>query len=171
MKQFHIFLLVAIFGILFLCNAQDGPFEIEKPEIPPLGEEIPDISRLTIQPFTIPRIFPTVSPIIINPDIFCALVPLPARCNPCKYGQPITGITCGRGERKCAVNGGTCKINQYDRAFCCPNEHRGCCPPVAFSPVVITPAFCFPTCQNDAQCKSYEKCCGSCRRCVNATIT
>lgn len=171
MKQFNVFLLVTIFGLLFLCNAQDDPIDIPIPEIPPLGELVPEIPRFTIRPITFPRIIPTISPIIINPELLCALSPMPAKCNPCKFGQPIAGITCGRGERKCATNGGTCKINQYDRAYCCPNEHRGCCPSVPFSPIVIQPVLCFPTCQTDAQCKDYQKCCGNCRRCVNATLT
>lgn len=156
MKQSNTLLLLAIFGAVFLCNAQDEPFEIPKPEI----LEIPDL----------PIRIPTIPPIIINPNILCLVSPLPARCNPCKYGQPITGITCGRGEQKCAANGGTCKVNQFDRAYCCPNEHRGCCPPVPSLPVLVPPSFCFPTCKTDAQCKVYQKCCGSCPRCVNATL-
>jgi hypothetical protein len=111
--------------------------------------------------------------IIINPSILCLLSPLPARCNPCKYDQPLKNITCGVGTQKCAANGGTCKFNQYDRAFCCPQEHAGCCPPIPSPPVIlpIPPAKCIDRCTTDAQCKDYQKCCGDCRRCVNATLT
>ena len=170
MKQFNTLLLLAILGAVFLCNAQDDPFEIPKPEIPPIGNEVPEIPEIPIRIPTIPIKFPTISPIIINPNIFCFLSPLPARCNPCKYGQPIAGITCGQGEQKCAANGGTCKVNQFDRAYCCPNEHRGCCPSVASPFVPVLSSFCFPTCRTDAQCEVYQKCCGSCPRCVNATL-
>ncbi|CAF2569613.1 unnamed protein product [Rotaria sp. Silwood2] len=153
MKKLIISLLLATFAIIALCAAEDNPIHVDKP-------------RAALKPIR------TIPPIIIDPSIFCLLFPLPDRCNPCKYGQPIRNVTCGQGQRRCAANGGTCKINQYDRAYCCPNEHPGCCPLVVSSPVIIgRPSFCFPPCITDAQCRSYQKCCGSCRRCVNAILT
>lgn len=77
MKQLSIFLLIASFALIFLCNAQDGPFEIPRPEIPPIKIQ-------------------TVPPIINNPSVLFLISPLPGRCNPCKYGQPLK-ISCGDG--------------------------------------------------------------------------
>jgi hypothetical protein len=149
MKQFGIFLLFAVFALIFISNAQHSLSEISKRQI----SQIP--------------------PIIINSIVLCLQNPLPARCNPCKYGQPITTMPCGQGQEKCAASGGICKVNQYDKAYCCPNEHPGCCP--ATSPVItplspINLSICIPTCKTDDQCKDYQKCCGSCPRCVNATL-
>ncbi len=161
MNKFTILVSIVAFALIFVCNAQDDPFEIPEPEIPPIKNQIPDFASLQI---------PTIPPIIINPTGPCSLVPLSARCNPCKYGQPLTGIPCGQGQNQCAASGGTCKVNRYDRAYCCPKEHRGCCPPVPSPPVVFPLPLCFPTCTTDAQCENHQKCCGSCRRCVTAIV-
>ncbi|CAF3543986.1 unnamed protein product [Rotaria sp. Silwood1] len=157
MKKLIIRLLLTTLVIISLCTAQDDPIEIEKPSI----------IRIPIQ---------TIPPIIINPNILCLLFPLPDRCNPCKYGQPLKNIVCGQGNRECEANNGTCKVNRYDKVYCCPNEHPGCCPTVLPPPVTIPLPngnfpLCIPTCSTDTQCKSYQKCCGNCKRCVNVTIT
>ena len=162
MKIFNLLSLIVSLGVIIVCVAQDGPIELEPPQIPPIEN-----------PILIPPIqLPTIKPIIIWPSI-CLLTKMPNGCNPCQYGQPLTGVTCGRGERNCSAIGGTCKVNQYDRAYCCPQDHPGCCPAVTI-PIIILPnptSLCIPTCTTDAQCPYHQKCCGSCRRCANATLT
>ncbi len=88
-------------------------------------------------------------------------------CNPCQYGQPLLNITCGKGSGKCATAKGLCKINSADKAYCCPNEREGCCPPRTST---IGP--CYALCTHDYDCKVGQKCCGGCPRiCQNATST
>ena len=96
-------------------------------------------------------------------------------CNPCVYGQPMSNVTCGNGEKKCSTAGGSCKIDSsYDKPYCCPQENNGCCPPmpvdtVSNDPDILFP--CLPKCYTDADCKSGEKCCGTCpSRCLPAVI-
>ncbi|CAF2064818.1 unnamed protein product [Rotaria magnacalcarata] len=88
-------------------------------------------------------------------------------CNPCKFGQPLFQYPCGQGQRKCAANEGLCKVSQSDNAYCCPNEHGGCCPPVPFP---INFLCLIPNCKNDTQCQVGQKCCRPCSRCINATL-
>ena len=161
MNTFHRLSLAISLSVILFCAAQDGPIELEPPEIPPIKNSI------DIQPIGLP----TIKPILIWPSI-CLLKPMPQGCNPCRFGQPLTGVICGRGEQNCTALGGTCKVNQYDRAYCCPREHPGCCPSIG-SPIIILPDpnLCRPTCATDAQCPRHQKCCGSCRRCLNATLT
>ncbi|CAF4641887.1 unnamed protein product [Rotaria sp. Silwood1] len=111
----------------------------------------------------------TVPPIIFDPIKYCLQFPSSTRCNPCTYGSPIIGVTCGQGQRRCEALGGTCKFNQYGIAYCCPREHRGCCPTVEYRTIIFPrpSPFCH-RCQTDASCKPYEKCCGICRKCVPA---
>lgn len=171
-------LLLATFTIICFCSAEDGPIDFEKPIIPPIGIAHPTIRLppITFHTITPPKTFHTWPPITINPPILCLLFPSLKPCNPCTFGTPIEGITCGQGEGKCATLNGTCKVNQYDRAYCCPNEHQGCCPAVPIpiiipSPTGLPPPLCLPACTTDAQCPIYQKCCGACRRCINATFT
>ena len=97
-------------------------------------------------------------------------------CNPCVYGQPLTNVTCGNGERQCLAAGGVCKLDSYyDKPYCCPQEHNGCCPPIApdtvpnDDPEILFP--CLPKCYTDGDCKTGEKCCGTCPpRCLPAVI-
>ncbi|CAF0779422.1 unnamed protein product [Rotaria sordida] len=106
---------------------------------------------------------PAGSTKIINSKPSCLIYPLPAMCNPCKYGQPIKGVVCGQGSGACALKDGICKMNQYDKIYCCPYEHARCCP------TEYSSSKCKLQCTTDAQCKSSEKCCGKfCRRCVPA---
>ncbi|CAF2893918.1 unnamed protein product, partial [Rotaria sp. Silwood2] len=87
------------------------------------------------------------------------------------YAQPILKLSCTEGLR-CQAEGGTCKYNQCGRAVCCPKEHRGCCPPVLFSPIGIpSTRRCPRPCTTDASCSPNQKCCGSCPRCVDAVYT
>lgn len=89
-------------------------------------------------------------------------------CNPCKFGQPLFEYPCGQGQNSCVPNGGLCKVSNSDDAYCCPNEHPGCCPPISSPRVVL----CFkPNFQTDAQCEVGQKCCGPCLACVNVTIS
>ena len=48
-------------------------------------------------------------------------------CNPCRFGTPWD-IPCGNGKNQCSAKGGTCKISDLDKPYCCPNERAGCCP-------------------------------------------
>ena len=96
-------------------------------------------------------------------------------CNPCVYGQPLEDVSCGNKENTCLSAGGLCKVHPwYDRAYCCPKEHDGCCPPmpadkVSDDPDILFP--CLPQCETDADCKQSEKCCGTCPpRCMPAVI-
>ncbi|CAF4137199.1 unnamed protein product [Rotaria sordida] len=130
-----IHLLLATFAIMSLCAADDA-----------------SISSM-----------PAGSTKIINSKPSCLIYPLPAMCNPCKYGQPIKGVVCGQGSGACALKDGICKMNQYDKIYCCPYEHARCCP------TEYSSSKCKLQCTTDAQCKSSEKCCGKfCRRCVPA---
>ncbi|CAF2848348.1 unnamed protein product [Rotaria sp. Silwood2] len=92
-------------------------------------------------------------------------------CNPCVYGQPLYYISCGQGDQKCLLAGGLCKIHSwYNKPYCCPKEHEGCCPSMpAENTDTLFP--CVPQCYSDADCKTGEKCCGTCiRRCLKAFI-
>ncbi|CAF3749846.1 unnamed protein product [Rotaria sp. Silwood1] len=124
---------------------------------PPPGELI------TIRP---------IPPIPIDICIFCSRFPGLLACNPCKYGQPMLSVNCTEGLR-CQTAGGTCKYNQCGRPVCCPQEHRGCCPPILVSPIIFPPTRpCPRICTTDASCVAVnQKCCGSCPRCVNAVYT
>ncbi|CAF3413753.1 unnamed protein product [Rotaria socialis] len=162
MHKLTIQLLAATLTIICLCTAQEGPS---------------DIVLLPVTPILIPRPTIKIPPVTINPNVLCLLFPLPNRCNPCKFGQPLQNVPCGQGQRLCASRNGTCKVNIYDRAYCCPNEHQGCCPPVVSSPIVFGPLdipihlpVCLPACKTDADCRIYQKCCGTCNRCTNATL-
>ncbi|CAF1500755.1 unnamed protein product [Rotaria magnacalcarata] len=169
MNKLSVQLLVATFTIICLCTAQEDPTVIDLPIISPIV-----IPRPTIK---LPG--PTIKfpPVTINPYVLCFVFPLPNRCNPCKFGQPLQNVPCGQGQNLCASHNGTCKVNIYDRAYCCPNERQGCCPPVASTPIVlanpsitINLPLCRPACRTDAECPTYQKCCGSCSRCANATF-
>ncbi|CAF2654087.1 unnamed protein product [Rotaria sp. Silwood2] len=97
-------------------------------------------------------------------------------CNPCLYGQPLSNISCGHGERKCLAAGGICKTHSwYDKPYCCPNEHDGCCPAIPVDkipprdPNILFP--CFRRCSSDGDCQPGYKCCGTCPpRCLQAFI-
>ncbi|CAF0926632.1 unnamed protein product [Rotaria sp. Silwood1] len=153
MKKLILHLLLATLTIVALCAAQDDRIKIDK------RRAIPIATR-------------TVPPIVIGSKTFCLRFPFSPRCHPCKYSQPIRKAICGQGQSRCELLGGTCKFNQYERAYCCPYEHRGCCPLVIYFPIITgRPPICrSPQCRTDAQCKNYEKCCGICRQCVNATL-
>lgn len=97
-------------------------------------------------------------------------------CNPCVYGQPLADVSCGNKENACSAVGGLCKLHSwYDKPYCCPKEHDGCCPPMAADkipdddPEILFP--CLAQCDSDADCKDGEKCCGTCPpRCMPAFI-
>ncbi|CAF1315072.1 unnamed protein product [Rotaria sp. Silwood1] len=110
MKKLMLQLLLAILAIVALYTVQVDSIDIDK-------------SRVIVLPTPKP-------PIVIDRCIYCFLHPTATGCNPCKYGSPILNVPCGQGSRRCEALGGTCKYNQCDRAYCCPYEHRGCCPPL-----------------------------------------
>ncbi|CAF3066769.1 unnamed protein product [Rotaria sp. Silwood2] len=97
-------------------------------------------------------------------------------CNPCVYGQPLSNISCGHGERKCLAAGGICKTHSwYDKPYCCSNEHNGCCPAMPVDkipprdPNILFP--CLRRCSSDGDCQPGYKCCGTCSsRCLEAFI-
>ncbi|CAF1314988.1 unnamed protein product [Rotaria sp. Silwood1] len=152
MKKLMLQLLLATLAIVALYTVQVDATDIDK-------------SRVIVLPTVNP-------PIVIDRCIYCFLHPTATGCNPCKYGSPILSVPCGQGSRRCEALGGTCKYNQCDRAYCCRYEHRGCCPPVLYTPIVIgKPTFCLPRCKTDRDCSISQKCCGSCPRCVNAVYT
>ncbi|CAF1310826.1 unnamed protein product [Rotaria sordida] len=134
-KKLIIHLLLATFAIVSLCAADDA-----------------STSSMPVDSANITN---------LKPD--CSMFPLPPKCDPCKYAQPIKGVVCGQGLGKCALKGGTCKINRYDQIYCCPYEHAGCCP------IVYFPPDCYSECTTDAQCQPSAKCCGiPCQRCIPA---
>ncbi|CAF0887065.1 unnamed protein product [Rotaria sordida] len=74
---------MAVFAIIFICNAQDDPIEIEKPQIPPL--EIP--------------------PIIIHSNNFCLAFPsitsYIANGGTCKINRYYRSYRCSNEHQSC----------------------------------------------------------------------
>jgi hypothetical protein len=62
-----------------------------------------------------------------------------------------------KDNKNVAINEGTCKINQCDRAYCCPDEDAGCCSAVTTPSVIISLLpYNFPL--YISTCKIYSQC-------------